>query len=168
MEDEAVSRKSLLEEPRPGPTVPGMTTATRPSYLRSASMGLVLVGAVFGVAGREGLVLTVPEVEGVPVVISLVNVVGAFLLGFLYEGLARRKPGAKVTAELKLLLGTGFCGGFTTYSSLATDTALLMDRDRFDIAAVYVLGTVIVGAAATLAGIALGDRLRGPRTEAGA
>jgi CrcB protein len=126
-------------------------------------MGLVLVGAFFGVAGREGLSLAVPEVEGVEVVISLVNIVGAFLLGYLYEALARRAPGTELTAHLKLLLGTGFCGGFTTYSSLATDTALLVDRDRLDIAALYVLGTLVVGAAATVAGIAVADRLNAAR-----
>jgi len=112
-----------------------------------------------GVAGREGLSLAVPDVGGVPVVVPVVNVVGAFLLGYLYEALTRSGAGPATASRLKLLLGTGFCGGFTTYSSLATDTAVLLDQARWDLGAVYALGTVLVGAAATVGGIALGARL---------
>ncbi|WP_255491537.1 MULTISPECIES: CrcB family protein [unclassified Actinotalea] len=139
-----------------------MNAAPGRARISAASFGLVVLGGFFGVAAREGLSLAVPDVDGVPVVITLVNVVGAFLLGFLYEGLARRAPGEAVVSRLKLLLGTGFCGGLTTYSSLATDTAVLLDRSRLDLGAAYVLGTVLLGAAATFAGIALGARLRGP------
>ncbi len=131
----------------------------RPAFLRASSLGLVLAGGAVGVAGREGLSLVVPNVDGVPVIIPIVNVVGAFVLGYLYEALARSGADATTTSRLKLLLGTGFCGGFTTYSSLATDTAVLIDRARWDLGALYALGTVLVGAAATVAGIALGARL---------
>lgn len=129
-----------------------MATTTRPSYLRWASIGLVTIGGALGAAGREGVSLAVPDIDELPIAIPIVNVVGAFLLGYLYEAVARRHNDPR-GPQLKLLIGTGFCGGFTTYSSLATDTAVLLVKDRTDLALIYVLATVILGAVATFVGI---------------
>ncbi|MEK8225305.1 hypothetical protein NKG05_02985 [Oerskovia sp. M15] len=70
-----------------------MAAATRPSYLRWASIGLVMIGGAFGAAGREGVSLAVPDIDQLPIAIPIVNIVGAFLLGYLYEAVARRLPG---------------------------------------------------------------------------
>lgn len=137
--------------------------ATRPAYLRAASIGLVVIGGAFGAAGREGVSLVVPDIDQMPVAIPIVNIVGAFLLGYLYEAVARRLPGDPRGPRLKLLLGTGFCGGFTTYSSLATDTAVLLVKDRVDLALVYVLATVLVGAFATFTGIVVATKVNARR-----
>lgn len=135
-----------------------MTTTTRPNHLRWAPVALVVIGGAAGAAGREGLSLAIPDVSGVPVAIALVNVLGAFALGYLYEAVTRLPAGSPTAANLKLLLGTGFCGGFTTYSSLATDTAKLFSDGRLGIATVYALGTVVVGACATFVGLAVATR----------
>ncbi|WP_199286866.1 fluoride efflux transporter FluC [Nocardioides houyundeii] len=124
-----------------------------PSYLHLASIALVVAGGLVGVAAREGLSLAVPDLDDVPVVIPLVNLIGAFVLGLLYEALSRTKPDPGTTGHLKLVLGTGFCGGLTTYSSLATDTAVLLDDSRIGVGALYCLGTVLLGAGATFLGI---------------
>ncbi|WP_262851043.1 fluoride efflux transporter FluC [Mumia quercus] len=137
-----------------------MTTTTgRPAYLRAASIALVFAGGVVGVAAREGFMLAVPNEDNIPIVVPIVNLLGAFILGYLYEGLTRTAPAPQTTARLKLLVGTGFCGGLTTYSSLATDTAVLVDDARIGIALTYALGTVIIGACATMLGIVLASRL---------
>ncbi|MGV2549622.1 CrcB family protein, partial [Bacillus licheniformis] len=82
--------------------------------------------------------LLIPSVAGAPAAIPVVNVVGALLLGYLTASLARAgTPPPPMATRLKLLLGTGFCGGFTTYSSLATDAAVLLDHSRVGAAAVY-------------------------------
>jgi len=127
----------------------------RPAYLRWASIGLVAIGGLFGAGSREGLSLVIPKLGEVPIVIAIVNVVGAFLLGYLYEAVTRLDSAKPTGKNLKLLLGTGYCGGFTTYSSLATDTAVLFRDGYIWQGVVYALGTVVVGACATWAGIAL-------------
>ncbi len=127
----------------------------RPAYLHGRSIGLVLVGGLFGAGSREGLSLVIPKLGEVPIVIAIVNVVGAFLLGCLYEAVTRLDKAKPTAQNLKLLLGTGFCGGFTTYSSLATDTSVLFRDGYIWQGVVYALGTLIVGACATWAGIAV-------------
>lgn len=85
----------------------------------------------------------------------VVNVSGAFLLGWLVSFLARR-PAAGCAARLRVLLGTGLLGGYTTYSLLATDVAgLLVSEDHF-VSLSYGLGTLIVGGLASFAGVLLG------------
>ena len=137
------------------------TMTARPgkaNHLNWRLWALVALGGALGAGSREALSLLIPPVNGVPVVIALVNIAGAFLLGFLYEAVTRPGFSTGRASRLKLLLGTGFCGGFTTYSSLATDTATLALHGRAGVALLYVAVTVLVGAAATWAGIVVGSR----------
>lgn len=135
---------------------------------RAGAVGLVALGGGVGAACREGVCLLIPSVAGAPAAIPVVNVVGAFLLGYLTASLARAgTPPPPLATRLKLLLGTGFCGGFTTYSSLATDAAVLLDHSRFGAAAVYLLATVLLGALATIAGILLAGHRHGRHTRTG-
>jgi CrcB protein len=141
-----------------------MPGAGRPNHLNWRMWLLVAAGGAAGAASREALSLAIPNVGGVPLAIGLINLVGAFLLGLLYEGLTRPGVEAATAGRLRLLLGTGFCGGFTTYSSLATDSAVLGIHGHPATALLYVAGTVVLGACATWAGIAAGDRLaQGPQ-----
>ncbi|KQZ09667.1 hypothetical protein ASD23_07530 [Agromyces sp. Root1464] len=112
-----------------------------------------------GSAARAGLALVIPPVAQVPLAIAIVNLVGAFVLGCLYAALAHRGHDDASAVQLRLLLGTGFCGGFTTYSALASDTVLLAVDGAVAVSMVYALGTVLVGALATWAGIVVGTAL---------
>ncbi|MDN3483133.1 CrcB family protein [Arthrobacter sp. APC 3897] len=133
----------------------------RPPHLRRGSIGLVFFGGAAGAAGRGGLSLAIPNLGEVPAAILIINLAGAFLLGWLYEAVTRPDSGRPAAGNLKLLLGTGFCGGFTTYSSLATDTALFFLGGRPGAAVIYPLATVIIGACATWAGIAAAAAVTG-------
>lgn len=151
----------------PGPGHP----RARPVHLRWRYVGLVAVGGVFGTAAREALALAlplrVPAAGGFPLAILLINVGGAFLLGLLLEALTRRGPDSGWRRTLRLLLGTGFLGGFTTYSALAADTALLLGdpvAGHVGVAVGYALGSVLAGAIATWAGIAVGAAASRGRT----
>lgn len=129
--------------------------ARRPLHLALSSILLVLVGGTLGTAAREALSLAIPSLGGIPIAILLINVVGALFLGVLLEGLARGGPDVGRRRALRLLLGTGFAGGFTTYSALAVDSSLLLTGGDAAAGVLYALGTVAIGALATVAGIAL-------------
>ncbi|MFT4306846.1 MAG: CrcB family protein [Microbacterium sp.] len=131
------------------------TGPARPVHLRPASIAVVFAGGAVGTAAREALSLAFPPADGIPFVILGINVTGAFLLGFLLDALVRRGPDESTRRMLRLLLGTGVIGGFTTYSALAADAARLIGSGAVLAGILYGLATVLVGAAATWAGIAL-------------
>jgi fluoride exporter len=124
----------------------------RPAHLSLASIGLVVVGGMVGTGLRYLITVVTPRWSGVPVATFGINVVGAFLLGVLLELLAERSIDAGWSRRIRLAVGTGGLGGFTTYSALATDTALLAAAHAGQ-AVGYALGTVLLGALATAAGI---------------
>lgn len=117
------------------------------------------VGGALGTAAREGLVLAVPWTGELPVVILAINVVGAFVLGAVLEALVRSGPDVGRRRAARLTVGTGFCGGFTTYSTLATGTALLLGHGHVATAVLYGVLTLGLGALATIGGIAWGAAL---------
>ncbi|MCU1480214.1 MAG: CrcB family protein [Subtercola sp.] len=128
----------------------------RAAHVRPANIALVFVGGAVGTAIRFGLIEIVPGIGSLPVTVFLINVVGAFVLGLLLDSLARRGPDGGRRQRVRLLVGTGVLGGFTTYSTLAVGTVVLLQSGLGGVAVVYALGTVVVGALATLAGITLG------------
>lgn len=127
----------------------------RPAHLRPDCIGAVFIGGCAGVAAREALIVLFPT-GGVPWTVFAINIIGAFLLGVLLEALTRRGPDVGRRRMIRMLLGTGFMGGFTTYSALATDTADLLSSGSPGAGAAYGVGTVLVGAVATWTGIAAG------------
>lgn len=120
---------------------------------------LVGLGGTLGTAARYLLSEAIPHVAGVPLGILAVNLSGAFLLGVLLEMLAPRGADGGGRRSTRLFLGTGVLGGYTTYSALAADSALLLQQGHLVSALLYALGTVILGAGCSLLGILLGRRL---------
>lgn len=137
----------------------------RPVHLRARYLLLVAVGGTLGTAAREGLTLAFPAESSFETVVLVINVVGAFALGVLLESLVRRGRDEGRRRTARLLLGTGLLGGFTTYSTLATDSAQLLAAGQPLPAATYALGTVVIGALASAAGIALAGGLHRRRLQ---
>ncbi|WEG08709.1 CrcB family protein [Microbacterium horticulturae] len=131
---------------------------TRPLHLRWSSVGLVVAGGFIGTLARYLLSIALPEWGGMPWPILLINVVGAFLLGWLLAALARRGPDVGRRRAVRLFAGTGVLGGFTTYSTFAVGTDGLFVTGDVWPGVLYAVATVLVGAAASLAGILLGAR----------
>jgi CrcB protein len=132
-----------------------------PAHLSAANIALVAAGGAVGTGLRYGLTLVLTPLHSIPVAIVTVNVVGAFVLGLLLEALSEFGPDHGRSRRLRLGLGTGVLGGFTTYSTLATDTVALALAGPL-IALVYGCGTVVVGGVASVAGIGLARRLVRP------
>ncbi|WP_045262604.1 fluoride efflux transporter FluC [Microbacterium oxydans] len=109
---------------------------------------LVAAGGTVGTAARLGLGLMLPDAGGFPVAVLVANVVGALLIGLL----AARLP---ATAELRLALGTGVLGGFTTYSAFMTGTLSLW-ADEPVVAVAYAVGSLALGLAAAALGLRIG------------
>ncbi|MBP3977283.1 CrcB family protein [Microbacterium sp. BLY] len=114
---------------------------------------LVALGGMLGTSARLGLGLLVPDPGGFPLAVLTANVVGALLIGVV----AARLP---ASAELRLLLGTGLLGGFTTYSAFMTGTLALWASAPL-LAAAYAVGSLALGLAAAAAGLRLARPRRG-------
>src|SRR5689334_12218407 len=109
----------------------------RPAHRQWRYIGLVAAGGALGTALRAAVTLLAPETRDFPVATFGVNLLGAFLLGVLLEALARSGPGMGGAHALRLFVGTGVLGGFTTYSALAAASAGLTVTGLTWWAAVY-------------------------------
>lgn len=123
----------------------------------------VAAGGALGSLARYGLTLAVPSHGGWPVVTLAENLVGAFLLGLLLQLLALAGRETARRRWLRLTLGTGVLGGFTTYSALALEARGLLAGGRTGLALAYALVTVAGGTVAGLLGVLLAGRVRAAR-----
>jgi CrcB protein len=133
--------------------------AERPAHLRVGYLALVALGGALGTTLREAISLLITPIGSFPVAIFGINIAGAFALGLVLQALALRGDDVGRRRHLRLLVGTGLIGGFTTYSALSADSAELLSEGGFAVAILYGLTTVILGGVASAAGIALGARL---------
>jgi fluoride exporter len=90
-----------------------------------------------------------------PVGTLVVNATGSFVLGLLAVLIARPAAGER-TDLARLLLGVGFCGGYTTFSTFSLDTVALLESRGGLVAAVNVVASVSAGLIGVAAGMLLG------------
>jgi CrcB protein len=112
------------------------------------SLLLVMLGGAFGagarhLVGRMTLALFGPNY---PWGTLTVNLIGGFAMGLLAGGLIRW---GQSDEQMRLLLGVGVLGGFTTFSAFSLDAMLMLQRGEWSGALVYVLASV-VGSIVTL------------------
>lgn len=119
-----------------------------------ATVAAVAGGGFFGGLARYGLVLAWPATAGTfPWAVWTVNTSGAFILGLLVVVVMEALPPTKY---VRAILGTGFCGALTTFSSVATDVDQLAAHGHAALAAGYVAGSVGAGLAAASVGTVAG------------
>jgi CrcB protein len=90
----------------------------------------------------------------------LINISGSLLLGF---ALRYALGSSSVSPEVRALLTTGFCGGYTTFSTFSYETIALVEDGDYRRAALYVGLSVAVALAATVAGMALAREMLASR-----
>lgn len=119
---------------------------------------LVFVGGGLGAVSRylTGMAVMRASGPGFPWGTMVVNIIGSFVMGCLIAWLARRSSG---DADLRLLLATGFLGGFTTFSAFSLDAVTLYERGALTAAAAYVIASVTVSILALFGGLWLARQL---------
>lgn len=120
------------------------------------STALVFLGAGIGGVLRHGVNVVSLKWLGpsFPYGTMAINIIGSGVMG-LVAGWLAFKAGEGWTQNARLFLATGILGGFTTFSAFSLDAALLWERGEAMLAAVYVIGSVVLSLAALVAGLAL-------------
>jgi CrcB protein len=127
-----------------------------PDWLISTT--LLMLGGGAGANARYWLGVLVRTLQGevaFPWATFIINVSGSAVLGFAAAFFLHHPDPAR--RNWYLLLGTGFCGGFTTFSTFSLETLELLQEGRPWTAAAYALGSVAAG----LLGVWLALKLNG-------
>jgi fluoride exporter len=123
----------------------------------------VALGSAFGGASRFALSTILQQRAGTfPIGTLVVNITGSLALGFL---LRYSLGSTSVSAETRALLTTGFCGGYTTFSTFSYETIKLIEDGDYRRAAIYVGASVVLSLAATFLGIIAANELLAARSQ---
>lgn len=118
----------------------------------------VFVGGALGTVARAALAtFAVPDPGRWPWPTFTVNIVGAFLLGYFTTRLLERLP---VSSYRRPLLGTGLCGGLTTFSTMQVEVIRMLEHGHFGLAIGYTAASVAAGLFAVYLATALVRRAR--------
>lgn len=112
---------------------------------------IVALGGALGSVSRYGAQTWIYKIYPFtfPFGTFVVNVSGCFLIGLFY---ALSEKGNLLTPDWRLLLTTGFCGGYTTFSTFAFENASLLRGSDFSYTLLYIFGSVVLGIAAVFLG----------------
>lgn len=112
---------------------------------------LVGIGGALGAMLRYGLQTQLGTLaNGFPTSTFVINIVGSIAMGVLVGVLARTTP--QYQDEIRLFVAVGIFGGFTTFSSFSLDAITMMERGDYMLAALYIVGSVLLA----IAGLAMG------------
>lgn len=106
-------------------------------------LAAVFAGGALGALARTVVtVLTAHDPASWPWPTFGVNIVGAFLVGYFTTRLLERLP---PSSYRRPLLGTGLCGGLTTFSTMQVETLTMLQRGHWALAAAYTVTTIVLG-----------------------
>ncbi len=109
---------------------------------------VALGAAVGGIARYLTSFFITPPAGSFPWATFIVNVAGSFIIGLILFLYSERSP----NESMRLLLGVGFCGGLTTFSTFSAETVQLLQLQREAVAFIYIGASLICSLAATYAG----------------
>ena len=109
------------------------------------------IGGAVGCCARYGMTQLIQAVYGksFPVATLTINVLGSFILGFLFFETLERLT---ISPTLRAAILTGGLGGFTTFSTFMVETLLLTEDGEISRAAMYVILSIVLGFLAAFAG----------------
>jgi CrcB protein len=118
----------------------------------------VFAGGALGTVARAALeTFAAPDPGRWPWPTFIVNIVGAFLLGYFTTRLLERLP---VSGYRRPLLGTGLCGGLTTFSTMQVEILKMLEHHHYGLAVGYIAASVAAGLLALYVATALVRRVR--------
>jgi fluoride exporter len=121
-------------------------------------VGAIFAGGALGAVARAALAEAFPSSpDQWPWPTFGLNVLGAFLLGYFATRLQERLP---LSSYRRPLLGTGFCGGLTTFSTMQVELIHILEGGWYGLALGYALTSVVAGYAAVHVATALVRRVR--------
>ncbi len=124
----------------------------------------VFAGGCVGTLARAALSVAVPDPSaGVPTTTLAINLTGAFVLGWLLRTLALTGSDRGTRRVVRLGVGTGVIGGYTTFSTFDVQSVTLLSRDHVLISLLYLVISLVGGFAAAWAGTALARHTAGSR-----
>ena len=120
----------------------------------------VALGGALGASGRHLLGIGTLKAfgPGYPYGTMIANVLGGFLMGLLAGWLALKVSGG---TNLRLFLGVGLLGGFTTFSAFSLDAVLMYEKKAYGALLSYVGGSVILSIGALMIGLILARKVFG-------
>ncbi|MBO0960213.1 fluoride efflux transporter CrcB [Neobacillus sp. MM2021_6] len=116
------------------------------------------IGGFFGAIVRFMIGHVIPPQNGFPLGTLIINLIGCFFLAWFFTKTAKRW---RMNPNLKLAIGTGFTGAFTTFSTFSVETMNLLQTHRFFIALFYVLVSVLGGIVLALLGAKVASQTNG-------
>lgn len=117
------------------------------------SLILVMSGGAIGAAMRFGIARAMPvNADGWPWATFAANVLGGLAMGVLAAWVLRGDYSAE---PLRLFVGVGVLGGFTTFSAFSLEMAEMVQRGQVELAAGYALASVLLALGAVFTGLAM-------------
>ena len=119
-------------------------------------LAAIYVGGVLGAVARVALAQAFPAgPAGWPWITLIINLSGTFVLGATSAGLRElgREHGLR-----RALLGTGFCGAYTTFSTVQLELLRMLDAGRIELAAAYAAASIGGGLLAVRVAARMGHR----------
>ncbi len=121
-------------------------------------LAAIFAGGALGALARTALAtLTVDDPATWPWPTFTVNIVGAFLVGYFTTRLLERLP---LSSYRRPLLGTGLCGGLTTFSTMQVETLKMVEHGHWVLAASYTVTSITLGLLAVHLATTLVRRVR--------
>lgn len=127
-----------------------------------AELFLVAIGGAVGSVGRLYASRLVMQLSGgtFPLGTMFVNVTGGIIIGFL-AALAEPESRLYLNPQTRLLLMTGVCGGYTTFSTFSLETMSLLGDGQFLSASINAVGSVLLCLGAVWLGSIVGELIAG-------
>lgn len=118
----------------------------------------VAAGGVLGSISRYLISLLIPMISGFPWPTLFVNITGSFIIGF-YSTLTGPDGRLFAGVRQRQFVMTGFCGGYTTFSSFSLETVRLLQAGMMRTASIYIAVSVVTWLVAVWLGSTLANRL---------